>query len=190
MLIFIGNFFILNLTLAVIIVKFNESHENKKGIKQEIRHRLDCECQLGLNFSKMSRCGYFPQLKLNSKEKHKLENKIIQKRQNESLIKVDKNFRFKYKAKKSESSKKKIFSSQNVKSKNLNEFVKGMRFQEDTHFQKNEKVDTITKSINLSVWGKQSHILNSNQQSMLFESGSKIKNKITKRFKTCINIRF
>jgi hypothetical protein len=172
MLIFIGNFFILNLTLAVIIVKFNESHENKKDVLEGIQHRLDCECQWGLNFSKMHKCGYFPQLKLNSKEKKKLENKLVKKIKKASMIKVNKNFKFKYKAKKSHSLKLKKAKSKKSSSKNMNEFIKGIRFQEDTHFQNTGSANHL--SLHFSTLGKNSQILRSGNQSELMDLGSNL----------------
>ena len=58
-LIFIGTFFILNLTLAVIKVKFEESREMKEEIQVDIKHKKNCICDEGVVYNKMKICGYF-----------------------------------------------------------------------------------------------------------------------------------
>lgn len=58
-LIFIGNFFLLNLMLAVIIVKFNESQSSKTDALALVKHDKHCICAEGLAYNKMKLCGYF-----------------------------------------------------------------------------------------------------------------------------------
>lgn len=183
MLIFIGNFFILNLTLAVIIVKFNESHENKKEKSGGIQHRLDCECRAGLNFSKMHRCGYFSHLRLDSKQKRRLENKLVDKRP-KSLIKVNKHFRFKYKAKRV-APLRTLRTPRPLRERSLsqhaNEFVRGIRFQEDTHQHRRLK---LAGSMMQSAIERDSRFLTSGNQSLFQDSACRTRDALTGRLET------
>ena len=132
MLLFIGSFFILNLTLAVIIVKFNESGggtKTEKGVN--LKHRVDCECVESLNFSIMSKCKYFESLKLDP-DLQKISNKLTKKQRKISMIRVNKNFEFKYKMKtrtiRVQTFKREDFGN----NESDNEFLKGITFRQDS----------------------------------------------------------
>ena len=58
-LVFIGNFFILNLMLAVINYKFNETQGIKAEDNANMHHQYDCICEEGINFNKVKVCGYY-----------------------------------------------------------------------------------------------------------------------------------
>lgn len=170
MLIFIGNFFILNLTLAVIIVKFNESHESKKEVKDRLRHRLDCECQVSLNFSKMAKCGYFRHLRLDPKGKGPCHKKVVAAKKKASVIKVSQQFRFKYKAKGARLKEGESLTKEEESKSVINEFVKGIRCQQDTQLKEVSLSGIPNLSFNASGMKRYSNLFRSGQQSVGFDS--------------------
>lgn len=59
-LIFIGNFIILNLMLAVITYKFNETQQEFEV--NDIQHHTECLCNESIEFSKVKFSGHFQEL--------------------------------------------------------------------------------------------------------------------------------
>jgi hypothetical protein len=55
--IFIVSFFMMNLLMAVIIVKFKEAQMIKADLNSTIVHHANCLCHTGLNFQQMKTCG-------------------------------------------------------------------------------------------------------------------------------------
>jgi hypothetical protein len=53
------NFVVGNLMLAVIVVKFNETHEKIEKEQTEQVHSEFCNCSSGFNYAQMKICGYF-----------------------------------------------------------------------------------------------------------------------------------
>ena len=163
MLIFIGNFFILNLTLAVIIVKFNESQGNKsKDLPAIMNHRPDCPCRHSLPFSKMIRCGMFSPLKISSVNT-RIGNKFEKARKKHSAFEVNPHFTFKYKNKVREIRKNNIVLSRTDGEQLENEFLKGIEQQEN---QFNQPDLSKLKSRQNSFYGR-SFLAQSRQGTML-----------------------
>lgn len=95
------NFILNNLMLAVIVVKFNETHKMLEKLKIETQHSEMCICNSGFNYSQMKACGFFLNFsnlsvhsKLKAKSKQFVYKNIRQTIKPPSNLKVIFDYRF------------------------------------------------------------------------------------------------